>query len=268
MSLSGFLIRMNRTEIESELSSLPLGAFRYFDTIGSTNDEALTWASQGAPDFSLILADEQTSGRGRMERKWFTPPRSALALSLILRPTNIENAHPSRTTGLLALSLAESLLQLGLAPQIKWPNDVLLGGRKVAGILVESSWMGERLDAMILGMGVNVLNASIPPADQLLFPATSIETELGRPVERGSLLREILSRVLDWRPKMGMDTFLKAWEEHLAFRGQQVQVEGRSGDPITGELLGLEPDGSLRLRNEHGRSVTVRFGEVHLRPLA
>jgi len=259
---------MNRTEIERDLSSLPLGAFRYFDTIGSTNDEALAWASQGAPDLSLVIADEQTHGRGRMERKWFTPPHSALALSLILRPTTIERAHPSRTTGLLALSLAESLLQLGLAPQIKWPNDVLLGGRKVAGILVESSWMGEMLDAMILGMGVNVLKASIPPAHQLLFPATSIETELGHPVERGGLLRGILTRVLDWRPKLGTDAFLEAWEEQLAFRGQQVQVEGRSGDPIIGELLGLETDGSLRLQNEHGRSVTVRFGEVHLRPLA
>jgi BirA family biotin operon repressor/biotin-[acetyl-CoA-carboxylase] ligase len=259
---------MNRTEIENKLSSLSLGDFRYFDTIGSTNDEALAWASQGAPDFSLIIADEQTSGRGRMDRKWFTPPSAALALSLILRPTNTERAHPSRTTGLLALSLAESLLQLGLAPQIKWPNDVLLGGRKVAGILVESSWMGERLDAMILGMGVNVLNIAIPPADQLLFPATSIETELRHPIDRTELLKNILTRVLDWRPKLGTDAFLKAWEGYLAFHGQQVQVEGRGGNPIVGELLGLEADGSLRLQNEHGRFVTVRFGEVHLRPLA
>jgi BirA family biotin operon repressor/biotin-[acetyl-CoA-carboxylase] ligase len=259
---------MNRTKIESELSSLPLSAFRYFDATGSTNDDALAWASQDAPDFSLVIADEQTSGRGRMDRKWFTPQGAALALSLILRPTNTERAHPSRTTGLLALSLAESLLQHGLVPQIKWPNDVLLGGRKVAGILVESSWMGERLDAMILGMGVNVLNAAIPPVDQLLFPATSIETELGHPIDRGGLLREILTSVLDWRPKLGTDSFLKAWEGYLAFRGQQVQVEGRSGDPIIGELLGLEADGSLRLQNERGRSVTVRVGEVHLRPLA
>ena len=259
---------MNKTEFENNLSSLPLGAFRYFDTIGSTNDDALAWASQSAPDFSLIIADEQTSGRGRMDRKWFTSPSAALALSLILRPTDTERAHPSRATGLLAISLAESLLQLGLAPQIKWPNDVLLRGRKVAGILVESSWLGERLDAMILGMGVNVLNASIPPADQLLFPATSIETELGHPIDRGGLLREILTSVLDWRPKLGTDAFLEAWEGYLAFRGQQVQVEGRSGDPIIGELLGLEADGSLRLQNEPGKSVTVRFGEVHLRPLA
>ena len=259
---------MDEFQLEQQLASLFLGGFRYFDSIGSTNDEALAWASQGAPDFSLILADEQTSGRGRMERKWFTPRNSALAMSLVLRPTVIERAHPARTTGLLALSLAESLLKLGLAPQIKWPNDVLLAGRKVAGILVESSWMGEMLEAMILGMGVNVLKASVPPAEQILFPATSIETELGHPIDRIELLKDILLRVLDWRPKLGTQAFLNAWEENLAYHGQQVQVEVGSEGVIVGRLIGLNTDGSLLLHDEHGKSVTVQFGEVHLRPLA
>jgi BirA family biotin operon repressor/biotin-[acetyl-CoA-carboxylase] ligase len=259
---------MNEKKIESLLSSLPLGAYRYFDSIGSTNDEALVWASQGAPDFSLVVADEQTSGRGRMDRKWFTPPGSALALSLILRPAEAERAHPSRTTGLLALSLTETLSRLGLAPQIKWPNDVLLNGKKVAGILVESSWMGETLEALILGMGVNVCEASVPTTENILFPATSVENELGQLIERSHLLQEILTRVLEWRPKLGSEAFLKAWEEKLAFRGQQVQVEEGSGGALTGKILGLEPDGNLRLRDERGKSVTVRFGEVHLRPLA
>ena len=259
---------MNELQLEQYLSCLPLGAFRYYETIGSTNNEALAWASQGAPDFSLILADEQTSGRGRMDRKWFTPPYSALAMSLILRPTAIERAHPARTTGLLALSLAESLLKLSLVPQIKWPNDVLLAGRKVAGILVESTWMGTELDALVLGMGVNVLNASVPPADQLSFPATSIETELGHPIERIKLLKDILLRVLDWRPNLGTEAFLNAWEGSLAFRGQQVQVEAGSGNHVIGELLGLDTEGGLRLQDEHGKSVTVQFGEVRLRLLA
>jgi len=259
---------MNEIQFKKYLSSLPLGAFRYYETIGSTNDEALAWASQDAPDFSLILADEQTSGRGRMDRKWFTPSGSALAMSLILRPTSSERAHPARTTGLLALSLADSLLKLGLVPQIKWPNDVLLGGRKVAGILVESSWLGEELEAMVLGMGVNVLEESIPPANQLLFPATSIETELGHSIDRMELLKDILLKVLEWRPKLGTEAFIRSWEESLAFRGQQVQVRGGSGNPVTGELRGLDSNGNLHLRDEHGKSVTVQFGEVHLRPLA
>ena len=255
------------TQYKKSLSNLPLGSFRYYDTIGSTNDEALAWVPQGAPDFSLIVANEQTSGRGRMDRKWFTPPRSALAMSLIFRPTQAESTHPTRTTGLLALSLADSILKLGLVPQIKWPNDVLLAARKVAGILVEATWTGNKLDALVLGMGVNVLEASIPPSDPLLFPATSIETELGHPIERAEFLRDFLINVLRWRPKLGTDEFLNAWNENLAFRGQQVQVEERSGEKVTGELLGLDSDGGLRLRNKHSKSVTVHFGEVHLRPL-
>jgi BirA family transcriptional regulator, biotin operon repressor / biotin---[acetyl-CoA-carboxylase] ligase len=259
---------MNKTQLERDLSSLPLSAIRYFDTIGSTNNEALAWASQGASDLSLVLADEQTEGRGRMNRRWFTPPHSALAMSLILRPTTIERAHPARTTGLLALSLAESLLKLNLIPQIKWPNDVLLRGRKVAGILVETTWTGEELDAIVLGMGVNVLNASVPTADQVLYPATSIETELEYPIDRIELLKDIFVRVLNWRPNLETDAFLKSWEGCLAFRGQQVQVEVGSAKPVIGELLGLDSDGGLRLRDEHGKSIIVQFGEVHLRPVA
>lgn len=257
---------MNETQLEKFLSSIPHGALCFYDTVGSTNDEALAWASQDASDFSLVIADEQTNGRGRMDRIWFTPPQSALAMSLILRPSSSERANPARTTGLLALSLTDSLRKLGLNPQIKWPNDVLLNDRKVAGILVETTWLGEEPDAMILGMGVNVLNASIPPADQLLFPATSIETELGHPVERIELLRDILVNVIGWRPKLGTDAFLNAWEESLAFRGRQVHVGGGGENTVVGELIGLNPDGSLRLRDEHGKSVIVQFGEVHLRP--
>ena len=259
---------MNKYQLERDLSSLHLSAIRYHDIIGSTNDEALAWASNGASDLSLIVADEQTKGRGRMDRKWLTPPDSALAMSLILLPTDIERAHPARMTGLLALSLAETLLKLGLRPQIKWPNDVLLSGRKVAGILVESSWTGDELNAIILGMGVNVLSSSVPPSEQILFPATCVEDELGQPLDRIEFLKSILGRVLDWRPKLGIDEFLEAWEQNLAFRGQQVQVEAGSGNPVIGEVLGLDSDGGLRLQDEHGKSIIVQFGEVHLRPVA
>lgn len=259
---------MNEAQLKKRLASVPIGGLRYFDRTGSTNDAALAWALQGAPDLSLVIADEQTSGRGRMDRIWFTPPGAALAMSLILSPTERERAYPARATGLLALSLTDSLRKLGLDPEIKWPNDVLLNGRKVAGILVESTWTGEEMDAMVLGMGVNVRETSVPPAERLLFPATSIETELGQPVDRVELLHNILVNVLRWRPQLDTDAFLNAWNENLAFRGQQVQVMGGRGRPVLGELLGLNPDGSLRLRNDHGKSVTVQFGEVHLRPVA
>jgi BirA family biotin operon repressor/biotin-[acetyl-CoA-carboxylase] ligase len=258
---------MNERELQKALASLPLGGLRYFETIGSTNDEALAWASQGAPDLSLVVADEQTAGRGRSGRKWFTPPGAALAFSLILRPGASERAHPARTTGLGALALTDSLQTRGLSARIKWPNDVLINDKKVAGILVESVWTGEALDASVLGMGVNVLTASVPPADQVLFPATSIESELGQAIDRAELFSDLLAVLIGWRSRLGTDEFMQAWEDALAFRGRQVQVMRDHQPAMAGELIGLAPDGSLHIRGSRGDLQQVQFGEVHLRPV-
>ena len=257
---------MNERDLQNKISELPLGRMRYFDSIGSTNDEALAWAAQGAWDLSIVIADEQTAGRGRLNRKWFTPKGTALAFSLILRPSEAESTHPARTVGLGALALASACLKLGLRAQIKWPNDVLLEEKKTAGILVESVWTGDALDALVLGLGVNVSAASVPPADQVLFPATSLESELSHPVDRADILCAILSALLLWRSKLGADEFLKAWEDVLAFRGEQVQIFKDDEAPLTGELLGLAADGDLCLREANNNILTIQFGEIHLSP--
>lgn len=248
------------------IQKLPISKVRYFDSIGSTNDEALAWATQGAPDLSIVIADEQTAGRGRLDRKWFTPKGSALAFSLILRTTN--NAHLSRTVGLAALSIADSCAKLGLSPQIKWPNDILLNGKKTAGILIETSWAGDEVTALVIGMGINVLKQSIPPADQLKFPATSLETEMGHPLEREGFLQEVLSRLAARRSEMDSDHFMSAWENYLAYKNQAVQITNDTKETMIGELLGLGTDGSLQLKDEAGNQFTVHFGDVSLRPLA
>lgn len=259
---------MNRQTLQAALGDLPLGGLRYFPILGSTNDEALAWAAQSAPDLSLVIADEQTAGRGREGRKWFTPPGTALAFSLILRPIADEKPHLTRTVGLAAVSLVDSLRRRSLSAQIKWPNDVLIAGRKVAGILVESVWNGDSADYVVIGIGANVARAAVPPAEDLLFPATSLEDNLGSLPLREEILHDILSALLEWRPRLGADELILAWERDLAFRGQQVQVMARGEQIATGELLGLESDGSLRLRDEHGNPMTVRFGDVRLRPVA
>ena len=256
---------MNARELRAALRNLPLGGLRFFEHIGSTNDEALAWASQDASDLSIVISDEQTRGRGRLGRKWFTPPKTALAFSLILRPTADEIKYPARVTGLGALALTDAISTLGLHAQIKWPNDVLLNGRKVSGILVESVWIGDAPDAFVLGIGVNVLTSSVPPADQLLFPATSIETESGQSIDRVEFLRGILSSLMTWRPKLGTDEFIKAWESSLAFRGEDIQLIKENDPPLKGILLGLEPDGSLRLK-ANNKILTVQIGEIHMRP--
>ena len=259
---------MDQNELKQSLSGLPLGEIRYFDSIGSTNNEALAWATGGANDLSLVIADEQTAGRGRLDRKWFTPRGTALAFSLILRSTPEEKPHLTRIVGLAALAVTDCLRTHGLVSQIKWPNDVLLNGRKVAGILVESVWSGEEVDCLVIGIGVNVLKGAVPSADLVLFPATSLEEALGPEVEREKVLQEILAGIIALRPHLGSDSFIASWEKALAFRGEQVQVEQGDGSLLTGKLIGLESDGSLKLLDEKSKSITVRFGDVRLRPRA
>ncbi len=248
------------------LKKLPLGEIKYFESTGSTNDEALAWAAKGAPDLSLIIANEQTAGRGRLNRKWFTPAGTALAFSLILRPAT--RSHLSRTVGLAALSIADALIKYGLAPQIKWPNDILLNRKKTAGILIETTWSGAEVDSLVIGMGINVHKGSIPPQELLQFPATSVEHELGRPPDREVLLSDVLSAFIFRRPQMDSEDFIKSWEGLLAYPGEQVQVGAGEDDLHTGELLGLDPNGGLRLRDDHGRIITVSVGDVSLRPRA
>lgn len=258
---------MNPNELNKTLSKLPLGDIKYFESIGSTNDEALAWAANDAKDLSLVIADEQTAGRGRLDRKWFTPPGTAFAFSLIMRPTLEERPYLSRIVGLAALAVTHALRAHRLTPHIKWPNDVLLLGHKVGGILVESVWSGEDVDCLVIGIGVNVLKGSVPPAHILNFPATSLEDELGYPPDRLEILAEIISALIDLRPQLGRDEFMNRWGESLAFLGEQVQVELGDQPPVLGQLLGLESDGSLQLRDGHNKTVAVRFGDVRLRPL-
>lgn len=250
----------------NSIKKLPIGEIRYFETVGSTNDEALVWAAQSAPDLSLIIADEQTAGRGRLNRKWFTPKGTALAVSIILRPTSL--THLSRTVGLAALSIADACLKHNLAPQIKWPNDILLNGKKTAGILIETVWSGDKVDSLVIGMGINIQKESVPPDEFLKFPATSVEAETGQSVKREEFLFEILNSLIKRRPQMENDDFISSWENLLAFRGDEVQVQSEEKVNIHGKLLGLEADGSLRILDAHGKTITIRFGDVSLRPLA
>ena len=151
---------MNLNQLKKFLSRLPLGDVRYFDTIGSTNDEALAWAANDTPDLSVVIADEQTAGRGRLNWKWFTPKGTALAFSIVLRPTAKERPHLTRIVGLAALAAAKPLRERGLDARIKWPNDILIHNRKVCGILIVSVWSGEDVDCVVIGVGINVLEGN------------------------------------------------------------------------------------------------------------
>jgi BirA family biotin operon repressor/biotin-[acetyl-CoA-carboxylase] ligase len=255
-------------ELVDALRGLPLGGLRFFPTIGSTNDEALAWAAEGAKDSSIVVADEQTAGRGRMGRRWLTPAGSALAFSLILCPRGREREAVGLFSGLGPLALVDALRVYGIAAQIKWPNDVLIRGKKAAGILVETVWMGMEVDSVVLGMGVNVAPASVPPVEGLNFPATCIHAEMQDTIPRFHLLKTLLKALFTRRASIASDAFLHDWETSLAFLGETVRVwAGETAEPVIGQVEGLEADGSLRVRESGGETRVIRFGEVQLRPL-
>jgi len=227
----------------------------------------MAWVGEGGVDLALVVAEEQTAGRGRGGRTWFSRRGAALAFSLVLRPEPAEQEFVARFTALGALGCAEALEGLPLPAEIKWPNDVLIRQRKVCGILAEAVWQGKTAQGVVLGIGVNVRPEAVPPPEGLNFPATSLEAEAGRVIERLPLMRAILLGILHWRPRLGTSSLLQAWEELLAFRGQPVEVHSEGRPAQTGRLEGLDPDGSLRLRSPEGAAVSVQLGEVHLRPV-
>lgn len=220
----------------------------FYAELSSTNDLALEWADNGAADGSLVLADLQTAGRGRAERRWVTRPGTALAMSLILRPKAVEMAHVARFSALAALGLVDTLEKMGLTAEIKWPNDVLLSGRKVAGVLVETVWRGNDLTALVVGMGVNVTADSVPPAAELRYPATAVEVEMGEEVDRWSLLAGILQGIFTYRAILPTEAFMTAWNEKLAFKGQQVAFRFPDGMVQPAEVECVQPDGRLALQ--------------------
>jgi BirA family biotin operon repressor/biotin-[acetyl-CoA-carboxylase] ligase len=259
---------MDLLGIDQSISGLPIGPVRYLERLGSTNDEARQWATEGAPNLALVIAEEQTAGRGRQGKRWYTPPGVALAFSLVLRLQQQDPFPHSYLTGIGALGVCTSLQNdYSLQAKIKWPNDVFVSGKKAAGVLVETIFHGELLEFAILGIGINVARGSVPPASELDFPATCVEAELGRHVDRMVLLRSVLENVLSWLSRMEDIEFVEEWERLLAYRYQWVELTAQGREPVEGRLLGLETDGSVRLALNSGLEKAYPMGQIHLRKI-
>ena len=257
---------MQAADLLPYLRDLPLSIWRYYDSIGSTNDIALKWVQDGAPEMAMVVADNQTAGRGRFQRHWVTNPGAALAFSLVLRPDESELPFLSHFAALGAIAIHQALQEeWDLASQIKWPNDILLGGSKVAGILIENTWLGNQLQALVMGIGLNISPQSVPPADQVMFPATSLEGVLGYSVDRWAVLRSIILKLDSWRSRLGTPEFLKVWEDHMAYKGEWVRISGAGQSDQVGKIKGLMPSGSLILVNHAGEEFKVDAGDVSVR---
>ncbi len=235
-------------------------------TIGSTNDRAAALAREGAPEGALVLADEQTAGRGRLGRKWRTPRGSGIAMSLIMRPSQLEGPALGAIGLVGALATIDALEGLELEPRLKWPNDVLLQGKKVAGVLAEASWTGSTLDYVVLGIGVNVKPVPLGGSAALDYASTSVEDSVGDTVDRGSLVFSIVAGVDDWYERLEAGEAHPAWEERLAFMSEWVTVTNEEQE-ITGRPIGLTLSGGLRIETADGEELVLESGSFQLRPM-
>lgn len=229
---------------------------------GSTNDDATIFSEQVDGEFA-VWAKLQNAGRGRENRHWQAAQGCSLTFSLVLRPGENEIAFITQFTALGALALADLLSSTyGLPAEIKWPNDVLIHGKKVSGILTEIIWSGSSLESIILGIGVNFKSEAFIQAGELRFPATSLEAE---GVEIDSLqdfLKQLLFFLRQRRQQLGSAQFLEDWNQKLAFRNQFMPITQYQGKT---EMLcpgSINADGSLNARNQAGELRVVYSSEI------
>jgi BirA family transcriptional regulator, biotin operon repressor / biotin---[acetyl-CoA-carboxylase] ligase len=249
----------------------------FFPRVGSTNDVVHELAAAGAAEGLLVLADEQTAGRGRLDRRWWAPPCASVLMSLLLRP-----ALPARLAGQLPMCLGLAAVEgieavTGLRSSLKWPNDVVWDGRKLGGMMTELHTDGERLDYAVLGLGLNVnltfdepsrieqkAAGTLAPAvlESLSATAVSLLMAVGRPVDRAALVIALLERCEAWYERLLSDESLhKAWADRLDTLGRQVVVALPTGT-LTGVAVGVTPEGALIVRRPDGTEEAIWAGDV------
>ena len=232
----------------------------YRPVLASTMQAGSLEAQKGALEGTVVVAGRQTTGKGRMKRLWFSPPGS-IALSIILRP------HFSDLQSLVMLASLAVVYTIkkvgGLNSQIKWPNDVLIGNKKVCGILIENAWQKQKIDYVILGIGINAdFKASDFP--EIKASATSLSDELGKPVSRLSLIRQLLVEVDRLYLSSNREFIFEEWRKRLVTLGREIQV--RTGDTVHhGIARSVETDGSLILEKPDGNLVRIVAGDATLR---
>jgi len=233
----------------------------YYPSLTSTMDVARRQAQQGAAEGTVVLAEEQTAGRGRIKRAWLSP-RGSIALSIILYPTP---AYLSSLIMVASLAVVHCVKKVtGLKSQIKWPNDVLINQKKVCGILIESDVRGNRVDHAIIGIGINV-NLRLSDFPEIPPTATSLSHELGKAVSRLDIIRCLLAET----EKLYMalpsgNAVYREWRDNQVILGKKVRLRlGKTTYQGIAESVAI--DGSLLLRQSDGNLTKIVAGDVTLR---
>lgn len=256
-------------QIKDGLTTRWLGkTIHWYDAVESTNLIAIEMAKQGAPEGTAVLANEQLSGRGRGVRSWHSPAGVGVYCSIVLRP-KMAPSKGQLITLMTSVSIVKAIAQrTGLSPRVKWPNDILINNRKVAGILLESRVSGAQIGYVVLGFGINVNNDSADLPEDIRVKASSLLLELKKPVDRSTLVVEIFSeleRIYDIFQRHDFSLILEQWRHYSATLGQRVRI-WQKDKTTEGIALDLTEDGGLLLKLEEGKQVVVHAGDVqHLR---
>jgi len=231
----------------------------YQPVLASTMEAARLEAQRGACEGTVVVCSRQTAGKGRMKRPWLSPEGN-IALSVILRPAL--SCLPCLVM-LASLAVVHSIKEVtGLEPEIKWPNDVLIGGKKVSGILIESALRGKDVDYAILGIGVNV-NFKVSEFPEIAARATSLVSESGEAVSRLSLIRRLLVEVERLYLSSSQGCIFEEWQKRLVTTGRMIQVKS-GGNTYHGIARSVEADGSLILQEPGGHLKRIVAGDATL----
>jgi BirA family transcriptional regulator, biotin operon repressor / biotin---[acetyl-CoA-carboxylase] ligase len=253
--------RLFAFEITRGLNTKFIGKkIHYFDCLASTMDLAMQLGMQSAPNGTLVLAESQTRGHGRLGRSWFSPKYKGIYLSLILRPQISPAAAPILTL-MSAVSICEAVnAVVGLDVQIKWPNDILIHNKKLAGILTEMNAETDKVNFVVIGIGLNVNNDK----KSLIAQATSLKEQLGQGISRVTLLQELLRRIesnyLLLKDK-GSQTIIDKWRYFSLTLGRRIKVYYQHKH-IEGLAVDIDQDGGLLIRRDSGVISKVTCGDV------
>jgi len=258
--------RLLAREIRQDLGTHAFGKgeIHYFEEIESTNVMAKALAAQGALEGTLVVAETQRLGKGRRGRTWFSPDGDGIYLSLILRPV-IPASEAPRITLMTAVAVADALLSFVDIPvAIKWPNDILVGEKKLAGILTEMSTEMDSVDYIVVGLGLNVNTAAEGFPEALRGQATSLLVETGERVSRVGVVRAFLEhfeKCYEQLTTAGFDPIMTRWRALTNVFGQQVRVEA-IGNVYSGEVVDVDSDGILVIKDESGQLQRVLCGDL------
>lgn len=257
--------RWEGTAAEQLAARWGLPSVHLFARVRSTNDAARGLADGGAPHGTLVMAEEQTAGRGRGGRAWSSPPGVGVWMSMVVRPASLP--APGLLPLLVGLAVADAVdpFVRPVVTQVKWPNDLQLAGRKVAGILCEGSWDGARPGAVVAGIGLNVLHAPDDFPEEVRDTATSLRIVAGWSpprVEVAGAVATAVARALHNPPAQLTGAMLDALRRRDALEGRPVRVTGAT--ETAGTALGVSPAGALLLRDTAGRLRTVTSGTVRV----